>query len=163
MKSSRLKLRTLTKWGLVAVSSAWVLGGIWISYIHPTDAALMYRISQQAELTRCRKLPSSDARYQCTAKIMLARDNLSFNQAATIVLPPVGLLMAYWFVNGFLTARRNRRSSEIARDFSQKRMEEWRAHLTQMRATLETQKKAAGANPGGAKLSATRSPLARKR
>lgn len=163
MKSSRLKLRTLTKWGLVAISSVWVLAGIWVSYIQPTDAALMLRVSQQAELTRCRKLPSSDARYQCTAKIMLARDNLSFNQVATIILPPVGLLIGYWFVNSFLTARRNRKSNEIARDFSQKRMEEWREHLKQMRATLETQKKAAGASPGGAKLSATRSPLAKKR
>lgn len=163
MKSSRLKLGTITRWGLSAVSAVWVLGGIWVFYIQPTDAALMLRVSQQSELTRCRKLPSSDARYQCTAKIMLARDNMSFNQVATIVLPPVGLLIGYWLVNSFLTARRNRKSSEIARDFSQKRMEEWREHLKQMRATLETQKKAAGAGQGPAKLSATRSPLAKRR
>ena len=163
MKSSRFKLRTITKWGLIAVSSFWVLGGIWVTYVQPTDAALMLRVSQQAELTRCRKLPSSDARYQCTAKIMLARDNLTFNQVATIILPPLGMLIGYWLVNSFLAARRNRKSSEIARDFSQKRMEEWREHLKQMRATLETQKKAAGTNQGGAKLSETRSPHAKRR
>ena len=94
---------------------------------------------------------------------MIARDNMSFNQTVMIIAPPLGVLICYWLMSSFITARRSRKSSQTAHDFSQKRMEEWREHLKQMRKTLETQQKAAGASPTGAKINESRSPLAKRR
>ena len=74
---SHFKLRQIVKWSLAVLSLGWMIGAIWVLFIQPSPANLYgssYN-SQAAKLAKCRTLMSSEARYQCTSSLMLARDN----------------------------------------------------------------------------------------
>lgn len=157
------KGRAFAKWFLTVIGAGWVLGATWFAFIQLSPMSQVVYEAQNAELAKCRKLLTSDARYQCTSKIMLARDNRVFNKTLIILLPPLGLLIGYWGVAAILGTRRDHRKDRIARDFSHQRMAEWRSHLNDMRATLEAQQKAAKATPLTAHASETQPPRARKR
>lgn len=137
------KGRKLAKWSLTALGAVWMLGATWFAFIQPDPMAQMLSEAKKKELAQCRRLPTSDARYQCTSKIMLAKDNRIFNQTLIILLPPLGLLIGYWGVARLVATRSDRKKSQTAHDYSQQRMAEWRSHLNKMRADLETQQKKA--------------------
>lgn len=122
----RFKLRQIVKWSLAVIALGWMIGATWVLFIQPTPTYYSAYNSPQAKLAKCRTLMSSEARYQCTSSLMLAKDNAVFNQALVIVLPAFGLMIAYLGVTRFYTAHRERVRSRSAIVASRKRMAEWR-------------------------------------
>ena len=135
--------RRITKWCLTLLGLGWMLLATWMTFIQPSPMAQVVYESEKSGLAQCRKQSSSDARYQCTSKILLARENLKFNKIMLILLPPLGLMICYLGLASIIKLHRNRMKGQAAQNFSQQRMAEWRSHLNEMRATLEAQKKTA--------------------
>ena len=155
--------RKTVKFSLIALSVCWVALSTWYALVLIRPMTQVYLEQHQAELARCRKLPTSDSKYQCTSKLMLAKDHNVLGQVLLILGPPFGLLIGYWGVGKLIARHHERLKSQHARDFSQQRMAEWRSHLSDMRSTLETQQKAAArAARINAGSSGTPPPRARK-
>ena len=156
-------IRKVAKFSLIALSVCWVALSTWYVFVLIRPMTQVYLEQHQAELARCRKLPTSDSKYQCTSKLMLSKDHTVFGQVLLILGPPFGLLIGYWGVGKLVTRHHDRLKSQQARDFSQQRMTEWRSHLSDMRSALETQQNAAArAARISAKSSGIQPPHARK-
>lgn len=155
--------RKIVKFSLIALSVCWVALSTWYVFVLIRPMTQVYLEQHQTELAKCRKLPTSDAKYQCTSKLMLSKDHSIFGQVLLILGPPFGLLIGYWGVGRLIARHHARLKSQHARDFSQQRMAEWRSHLSDMRSALETQQKAAArASRIAAKSSGSPPPRARK-
>jgi TRAP-type C4-dicarboxylate transport system permease small subunit len=123
----------LVRWGVMALCAGWILFAGWASVSSSQPVYNSYASPEQ-QLAKCRKLSSSQARYDCTSKIMLAQESSAFNQVMIVVLPPIALLFGYFAVINFLTARRERRERQTALAASRRRMEEWRSHMRKVKA-----------------------------
>ena len=156
-------IRKVAKFSLIALSVCWVALSTWYVFVLIRPMTQVYLEQHQAELARCRKLPTSDSKYQCTSKLMLAKDHNVLAQVLLVLGPPFGLWIGYWGVGRLIERHRAQLKSQHARDFSQQRMTEWRSHLSDMRSALETQQNAAArAARISAKSSGIQPPHARK-
>jgi hypothetical protein len=97
-------------------------------------------MSYDKQIAKCRTLPSSEARYNCTSQIMLAKDNTSFNKTLIILSPPLALLFGYFGVTRAVTARRERIKTQRALAASRRRMDEWRAYLRDIKSGAATRR-----------------------
>jgi hypothetical protein len=126
--------RKFAKWCLAVLMSGWVIGSTWFVFLQP--AQLVYRSygSQESQLAKCRDLPTSETRYQCTARLMLAKDNDVFNRTLIILLPPFAALIGYLAVMKAVATHRDRVKKREAHIASRRRLAEWRNHLNEIKA-----------------------------
>ena len=156
-------IRKIVKFSLMALSVCWVALSTIYVFVLIRPMTQVYLEQHHTELARCRKQPTSDAKYQCTSKLMLSKDHNVFAQVLLVLGPPFGLLIGYWGVGKLITRHHERIKSQHARGLSQQRMAEWRSHLSDMRSSLEAQQKAAArAGRIAAKSSESPPPRARK-
>jgi len=130
-------LRQIVKWSLAVLALGWMTGALWFLFIQPSGYNTYN--SQQSKLARCRAYTTSEARYQCTSELMLAKDNAIFYQSLVVVLPAFGLMVGYLGVTRALMAHRERVRSRSAVDASRKRLAEWRRQLKEAKAAAAKQ------------------------
>lgn len=135
-----LKFETdkVVKWAVMVLCAGWMAGATWFAFV-TTPVPNSY-VSQDKQIAKCRALPSSEARYNCTSKIMLAKDNGTFNQTLIIVLPALAVLFAYFGITRAITTRRERIKSQQALAASRRRMDEWRTFLRDIKSGAATKR-----------------------
>lgn len=126
--------RKFAKWCLAVLTSGWVLGSTWFVFMQPAQPVYRPYGSPESKLAKCRTLPTSETRYQCTARLMLAKDNTIFNKTLIILLPPFAVLIGYMAVMKVVATHRDRVKEREAHIASRRRLAEWRNHLNEVKA-----------------------------
>lgn len=150
------------KWTVMVLCAGWMLGATWFAFVQSTPAPNSY-VSQEKQIAKCSALTSSQARYNCTSQIMLAKDNSIFNRALIVVLPALAVLFAYFGVTRAITTHRERIKSQAALAASQRRMGEWRAYLRDLKSGAATRRTEDVFLGAGERPSGTPTHLAKRR
>lgn len=121
----------------MVLCAGWALGAIWFAFVQSRPAPNAY-FSYPKQLAKCREQPTSEARYNCTSRLMLAEDNAAFNNVLLIVLPPLVVLVTYFGTIRAIATHHDRIKSRHALAASRQRMEEWRRHLRDIKSGTAT-------------------------
>ena len=114
------KRRDIARWLLAVVCGGWLIGATWHvavsrdGYI-PLDGTNAY-MPYQRQLAACNELRTSQAKYDCTSKLMLARDRSLFNRILIVLLPPLGLLAIVGGIVFTIRLRRERERQRLVRE-----------------------------------------------
>lgn len=136
----RIEKHHVAKWVAAVLGAGWIVGASWFAFIQTAPVTNSYA-SYERQLAKCRALPTSQTRYDCTSQLMLAKDNKIFNKVLVILLPPLGLLAGYLGLGTMLASQRDRKKNSAARAASQKRLAEWRGFLRDIKSGIATSQK----------------------
>lgn len=134
--------RRLLEVVLISLCVAWVVGTAWFAF-QPETPINSYA-SYERQLANCKKLSSSQARYDCTSKLMLGKESTTFGKVVTILAPPLLLMIGYVSLRRLAWSWQDQTKRRAARDASQQRMTEWHNHVSKLK------EEAAAANKGRA-------------
>lgn len=149
------RLQWLAKFSLAMIWSWWMLAAFWFAFVEQSPLERLYpaqphkiEAAHNEKLAQCRRLPTSDARYQCTSKVMLAKDNALFDKVIVLLMPVLALPLGYFGLRRILSTSPEQAKRHAAREFSRQRMAAWRANLDSMKAELAMNQTTAPARRG---------------
>ena len=126
--------RDLFRWLLTAVCGSWLLG----ANLHvingsetdvPLDGAKFY-MPYERQLAACNEQRTSQANYDCTAKLMLGRDRSLFAIILIVLLAPIALVGAVGFIGLARRVRRDREHQRATHEAYQTQMAAYHEKIT---------------------------------
>jgi hypothetical protein len=132
--------RDLLRWALAVVCGGWLVGAtlyaINISKTDvPLDGANSY-MPYERRLAACNELRTSQAKYDCTTRLMLGRDRSLFAKILIVLLPPLTLVGAVGSISLARRLRRERAEQRAAREAYQTQMAAYRAKVAAEEAEI---------------------------
>jgi len=126
----RFERRDIARWLLAVVCGGWLVGASWhvatLRQTHvPLDGAGSY-MSYERRLAACNELRTSQAKYDCTSRLMLGRDRGLFNHVLLVLVPPLALLGLVGGVLFTIRLRHDRKRERLARAAYQAQMDAYR-------------------------------------
>lgn len=116
------------------VAAVWLAYGSWLNYIRPQEFDLKAYERYQEQVTQCRALRTSEARYDCVAQSLIGRDRVNFGTAMVVFLPPLLLILGHYV---WMEVRANMREREHARhaeEVARQQLSRFRRELREERA-----------------------------
>lgn len=112
--------RDVVRWLLAVICGGWLVGAtmhvVSLSRSNvPLDGANSY-MPYERQLAACNELRTSQAKYDCTTRLMLGRDRSVFSKILIVLVPPVALIGAVGFFGFVVRVRRDRAHQLAARD-----------------------------------------------
>jgi hypothetical protein len=123
---------------LFFLAMAWLTIAGWINYIRPEPFDLKSYERYQAQIASCRELETPEARYNCVAQALIAKDQVNFGKAMIVFVPPLILIFGHYIVREVRAGRREREHARLAEKRS-------RDQILKMRAQMRAERAAAAA------------------
>jgi len=132
--------RDLLRWALAVLCGGWLVGATWhvidiTKSDVPLDGANSY-MPYERQLAACNELRSSQAKYDCTTRLMLGRDRSLFAKILIVLLPPLALVGTVGFVGFARRVRDDRAQQRAAREAYQAQMDAYREKLAAEEAEI---------------------------
>jgi len=137
-RARRLPVGTIV---FVLVALAWIAASGWWTFVRSNfdaDAALRY----QAEVAKCRELPTSEARYECVSRALIGRDRENFSRAMVVFIPPLVMLFGCYIWREMRAAVRERERARLAEERSRRQLTEFHREMMERRKALKPAKRA---------------------
>lgn len=132
--------RDLLRWLLAVLCGGWLVGAT--LYVVdtsrsdvPLDGANFY-MPYERRLAACNELRSSQAKYDCTSKLMLGRDRSLFAKILIVLAPPITLVGAVGFIGFAHRVRRDREQQRAAHEAYQAQMAAYREKIAAEEAEI---------------------------
>jgi hypothetical protein len=132
--------RDLLRWALAVLCCGWLFGAT-LHVINitktevPLDGANSY-MPYERQLAACNELRTSQAKYDCTTRLMLGRDRSMFTKILIVLLPPLALIGTVGFIGFARRVRREREQQRAAREAYQTQMAAYRAKVAAEEAEI---------------------------
>lgn len=122
--------RDVLRWALAVLCGGWLVGAtLYVVSLSKTgvqlDGVNSY-MPYERQLAACNELRTSQAKYDCTTKLMLGRDRSLFSKILIVLVPPLILVGAAGFVGFAVRVRRDREQQRAAHAAYQAQMQAYR-------------------------------------
>ena len=132
--------RDLLRWALAVLCCGWLVGAtLHVINITKTDVPLGGANSYmpyERQLAACNELRTSQAKYDCTSRLMLRRDRSLFAKILIVLLPPLVLVGAVGFIGFARRVQRERAQQRAAQEAYQTQMAAYRAKIAAEEAEI---------------------------
>lgn len=132
--------RDLLRWLLAVVCGSWLLGAtLHVINSSRTDVPLdgtNFYMPYERQLAACNELRTSQAKYDCTSKLMLGRDRSLFAKILIVLVPPIALVGAVGFIAFARRVRRDREHQRAAHEAYQAQMVAYREKIAAEEAEI---------------------------
>ncbi len=127
----KFERRDVVRWFLAVVCGGWLIGATLFVVNDnaadvPLDGAGSY-MPYERRLAACNELRGSQAKYDCTSRLMLGRDRGLFSEILIVLVPPFGLVTLVGAIAFWLRLREDRENQRLAREAYAAQMNEYRA------------------------------------
>jgi hypothetical protein len=120
-----------------AAALVWLLAAGWWNYVRPRDFDANDYERYQEEVTRCRELATSEARYDCVATAMIRRDHANFGTAMLVFLPPILLVLGRYMWREIRAGAREREHARLAELHARQHLSRYRREMLADRAAAQ--------------------------
>jgi hypothetical protein len=137
-RARRLPVGTIV---FILVALAWIAASGWWTFVRSNyDAGLALRY--QAEVARCRELPTSEARYECVSRALIGRDRENFSRAIVVFIPPLVMLFGRYIWREMRASVREREHARLAEERGRRQLAEFHREMVARREALKPAKRA---------------------